>query len=136
VRHTRTWLCPYCSKVCPRHWNTERHIFSQHGLRGQPVDSVTGLTRAQSQARGRCGKRYFSGARKLQLQQGSRPYYYPYGDDSQNESDKRFWELADRFKDLKVLEILREMQRDIVTIMQQNNQIIALLVSFFNTRIG
>jgi Txe/YoeB family toxin of Txe-Axe toxin-antitoxin module len=67
---------------------------------------------------------------------GSWPSYYPYRNDTQNESDKGFWEQADRVKDLKVLEILREMQRDIVTIMQQNNQIIALLVSFFNARPG
>lgn len=134
MRTTRTWLCPYCSKVCPRHWNTERHIFSQHGLPGEPVDSVTGLTRAQSQARSSCGKRYFDGARKSQLQQGSWPSYYPYRNDTQNESDKGFWELVDRVNDLKVLEILREMQRDIVTIMQQNNQIIALLVSFLQCK--
>jgi hypothetical protein len=110
----------------------ERHILSQHGLPGEPVDCVTGLT----QARSSYGKRYFDGARKSQLQQGSWPSYYPYRNDTQNESDKGFWELADMVKDLRVLEILREMQRDIVTIMQQNTQIIALLVSFFNARPG
>jgi Txe/YoeB family toxin of Txe-Axe toxin-antitoxin module len=113
----------------------ERHILSQHGLSGEPIDSATGLTRVQSRARGSYGNRYFNGARS-QLQQGPWPSYYPYRSDTQNESDKRFWELADRVKDLKVLEMLREMQRDIVTIMQQNNQIIALLVGFFNARPG
>ena len=103
---------------------------------GEPIDSVTGLTRVQSRARGSYGNRYFNGARKSQLQQGSWPSYYPYRNDAQNESNKGFWEQADRVKDLKVLEILREMQRDMVTIMQQNNQIIALIVSFFNARPG
>jgi hypothetical protein len=114
----------------------ERHILSQHGLSGEPIDSASGLTRVQSRARGSYGNRYFKAARKSQLQQGSWPSYYPYRNDTQNESDKGFWELADRVKDLKVLEMLREIQRDIVTIMQQNSQIIALLVSFFNARPG
>jgi hypothetical protein len=136
MRVSSTWRCPYCSKVCPRHWNTERHILSQHGLSGEPIDSATGLTRVQSRARGSYGNRYFNDTRKSQLQQGSWPSYYPYRNDTQNESDKGFWELADRVKDLKVLEVLREMQGNMVTIMQQNSQIIALLVSFFNARPG
>jgi hypothetical protein len=114
----------------------ERHILSQHGLSGEPINSATGLTRVQRWARGSYGNRYFNGARKLQLQQGSWPSYYPYRNDTQKESDKGFWELADRVKDLKVLEILREMQGNMVTIMQQNSQIIALLVGFFNPRPG
>ncbi|HET6640002.1 MAG TPA: hypothetical protein VFG77_00145 [Nitrososphaeraceae archaeon] len=100
----------------------------------EPVNSVTGLTRAQSRARGSSGNRYLNGTRKSQLPQGSWPSSYPYRNDTQNESDKGFWELADRVKDLKVLEILREMQGNMVTIMQQNSQIIELLVSFFNAR--
>jgi hypothetical protein len=68
------------------------------------------------------------------MQPGSRPSYYAYRNDTQNESDKGFWELADRIKDIKELEILREMQGNIVTIMQQNSRIIALLVNSFNAR--
>jgi hypothetical protein len=70
------------------------------------------------------------------MQPGLRPPYHPYRNDTQNESDKGFWELADRIKDIKELEILREMQGNIVTIMQQNSRIIALLVNFFNVRPG
>ena len=70
------------------------------------------------------------------MQPGSRPSYYPYRNDTQNESDKGFWELADRIRDIKELEILREMQGNIVTIMQQNSRLIALLVNFFNARPG
>jgi hypothetical protein len=108
MRVSSTWRCPYCSKLCPRHWNMERHILSQHGLSGEPINSATGLTRVQRWARGSYGNRYFNGARKSQLQQGSWPSYYPYRNDTQKESDKGFWELADRVKDLKVLEIVRE----------------------------
>lgn len=68
------------------------------------------------------------------MQPGLRPPYHPYRNDTQNESDKGFWELADRIKDIKELEILREMQGNIVTIMQQNSRIIALLGNFFNAR--
>ena len=68
------------------------------------------------------------------MQPGLRPPYHPYRNDTQNESDKGFWELADRIKDIKELEILREIQGNIVTIMQQNSRIIALLVNFFNAR--
>src|SRR5918999_1588258 len=129
MRINRKWRCPYCNIVTPRHWNMVRHIVTQHRMLGEPFDSATGLTRVQSRARGSYGNRYFNGARKSQLQQGSWPSYYPYRNDTQNESDKGFWELADRVKDLKVLEILREMQGNMVTIMQQNSQIIALIVS-------
>ena len=68
------------------------------------------------------------------MQPGLRPPYHPYRNDTQNESDKRFWDFADRIKDIKELEILREIQGNIVTIMQQNSRIIALLVNFFNAR--
>ena len=68
------------------------------------------------------------------MQPDLRPPYHPYRNDTQNESDKGFWEFADRIKDIKELEILREMQGNIVTIMQQNSRIIALLVNFFNAR--
>jgi hypothetical protein len=70
------------------------------------------------------------------MQPGSRPSYYPYRNDTQNESDKGFWELANRIKDIKELEILREMQGNIGTIIQQNSRIIALLVNFCNVRPG
>jgi hypothetical protein len=112
----------------------ERHILSQHGLSGEPINSATGLTRAQSRARSSYGNKYYNGARNSRMQPGSRPSYYPYRNDTQNESDKGFWELADRIKDIKELEILREMQGNIVTIMQQNSRIIALLVNSFNAR--
>jgi hypothetical protein len=112
----------------------ERHILSQHGLSGEPIGFVTGLTRVQSRATRNYGNRYFNGATKSQLQGGSWPSYHPCRNDTQNESDKGSWELLDRVKDLKELEILREMQGNLVTIMEQNSQIIALLGSFFNAR--
>ena len=70
------------------------------------------------------------------MQPGLRPPYHPYRNDTQNESDKRFWDFADRIKDIKELEILSEIQGNIVTIMQQNSRLIALLVNFFNARPG
>jgi hypothetical protein len=80
------------------------------------------------------GNRHFNSARQSQLQGGSLPSYYPQRNDTRNEGDKGFWELADRAEDIIELKILKEMQGNLVIIMQQNSQIIALLTRFFSTR--
>jgi hypothetical protein len=103
-------------------------------LIGRTYRLYHGLTRVKSTAQRSYANRYFSGARKSPLQEGSWPSYYPYRNETRNDSDKGFWELAGRVKDLKELKILREMQENLVAIMQQNSKIIALLGSFFNAR--
>jgi uncharacterized C2H2 Zn-finger protein len=130
MRLTSLWRCPYCSKVSPRHWNMGRHIVSQHGLLGEPVDSLTGLTRVQSKTRRSFGNRHFNSVRQLQLHGGSWPSY----NNTQNDRVRGFWEWADRTNDIKELKIIKEMQGNLVTIMQQNSQIIALLTSFLSAR--
>ena len=116
----------------------QRHISSQHGLSGEPIDSVTGLTRLQSRsmARRSYDNRYFHNSVKSVYQPSPGLSTYHRNNDNENDSDKSFWEMADKFKDLTELELLREIKGNSVTIVQQNNQIIALLVSIFNTRRG
>jgi hypothetical protein len=116
----------------------ERHIFSQHGLSGEPIDSVTGLTRLQSQsmARRSYDKSYFHNWAKSRYQPGPWPSTYHRSNDNENDSNKSFWEMADKFKDLKELELIREIQGNVATIVHQNNQIIALLGSIFDTMRG
>jgi hypothetical protein len=50
----------------------------------------------------------------------------------EDDSDKRFWELTDMYRNLRELELLKGLEGDLATIKQQNSQIIALLVSMFN----
>jgi hypothetical protein len=57
MRSKKMWRSPYCSSISPRHWNMERHIRSQHGFSGEPIDSITGLIRSKSFA-SRCSLGY------------------------------------------------------------------------------
>jgi hypothetical protein len=124
------WCCPWCRQVSPRHWNLTRHIALLHNSLGEPTDSVTGLTRLQKASYGD------RAIRKLR-----QSYYRPSSwqsdsfpiDDIHNESYKEFWRLADR---IKWLELLKQMQGYLATIIQQNGQIIGLLDSLFRVTRG
>ena len=98
----------------------ERHIRSQHGFSGEPIDSITGLIR---------GKPF-----RKPIQ--SRPWAPPYSSNnrSENNSDRKFWETADKVRITNELELLREIKGNLLAIRQQNTQIILLLGSIVNAR--
>ena len=127
------WRCPYCTKVSQRHWNMKRHIRLQHDAPAEPIDSITGLARFQRSmgVRGVHGNRYYRNS-DPKSRFGSWPSYYQGNEANEDDSDKRFWELTDMYRNLKELELLKGLQGDLATIKQQNSQIIALLVSMFN----
>jgi hypothetical protein len=79
--------------------------------------------------RGVHGNRYY---RNSESRFGSWPSHYQSNEAKEDDSDKRFRELTDMFRNLKELELLKGLQGDLATIKQQNSQIIALLVSMFN----
>jgi hypothetical protein len=114
------WRCPYCSSISPRHWNVERHIKLQHGLSGEPIDSITGLIRGKS----------------FRKPMQFRPWAAPSSSNnrSKNNSDNKFWEMADKIRITRELELLREIKGNLLAIRQQNTQIILLLGSIVNAR--
>jgi hypothetical protein len=81
--------------------------------------------------RGYHGNRYYRNSDPISWF-GSWPSYYQSKEVKEDDSDKRFWELTDMYKNLKELELLKGLQGDLATIKQQNSQIIGLLVSMFN----
>jgi hypothetical protein len=111
----------------------KRHIRLQHDTPAEPIDSITGLARFQRSmgVRGIHSNGYYRNS-DPKSRFGSWPSYYQGNEASEHDSDKRFWEWADMYKNLKELELLKGLQGDLATIKQQNSQIIALLVSMFN----
>ena len=111
----------------------KRHVRLQHDTLAEPIDSITGLARFQGSmsVRGYHGNRYYRNSDPISWF-GSWPSYYQSKEVKEDDSDKRFWELTDMYKNLKELELLKGLQGDLATIKQQNSQIIALLVSMFN----
>jgi hypothetical protein len=48
IPRTFGWYCPFDNYKSEKHYNTQRHIDLRHGYgSGQPIDSLTGLTREQ-----------------------------------------------------------------------------------------
>jgi hypothetical protein len=137
MRTQRKWQCPYCTGVSmdsPRHWNVVRHIRLVHGHDGQPVDYLTKLTRYQVQDRVRMNDVH--GYRRDNLnyhhvgkQLSQKPHQYSNNNDFDEEHnrDKKFWEWADKLNKIKELEIIMEIRRNLVHIIEQNNLIISLL---------
>jgi hypothetical protein len=133
MRTQRKWQCPYCTGVrmaSSRHWNVVRHIKLIHRHYGQPVDYLTKLTRYQVHDRVRMYNVH--GYRQANLkhhhvgkQLGQKPHQYSDNNDINEEHnrDKKFWELADKSIYLKELEVIMEIQRNSVHIIQQNNLI-------------
>ena len=111
----------------------KRHIRLQHDASTEPIDSITGLARFQRSrgVRGVYGSRYYRDS-DPKSRFGSWPSYYQGNEANEDDSDKRFRELTDMYKNLKELELLKGLQGDLAAIKQQNGQIIALLVSMFN----
>lgn len=146
--HKRIWECPFCtynSMMSPRHWNVQRHISLVHGLKGEPLDHLTRLTRLQLQSR--VGMNYWNS----NFQHSSLPSYQPSRrlierrapssfhntnnnyENYENERDERFWENFDRMKVLKMLEVLKEIRDTSTQIVQQNILIISQLAKIINT---
>jgi hypothetical protein len=121
----------------PRHWNVQRHIRLMHGLTGEPVDYLTGLTRFQLQHT--AGLNYRHG----NFQRSASPIYQPrekrlkdwqpsYPYNSNNDPDKKTWEALYMMKDLKILETLKEIRENSARIVQQNILIISQLARIIN----
>src|SRR5215207_1878578 len=125
-----------------RHWNVQRHINTIHfsgGRNAEPVDYRSGLTRERSKVcEYLCRRSYYQ-----QQQQQQRPSYYQqqqeqrrlelrdqkdYGD--KDDFDRGFWTWANS---LNGLQLLQEIQVKTTQIVQQNQQIIALLTRLINT---
>jgi hypothetical protein len=39
LKEKKGWHCPYCSQICPRHWNMNVHIQRKHRGIGEPVEA-------------------------------------------------------------------------------------------------
>ncbi|MFZ0328570.1 MAG: hypothetical protein WAL66_14830 [Nitrososphaeraceae archaeon] len=39
MKEKKGWHCPYCSQICPRHWNMKVHIQRKHQGIGEPVEA-------------------------------------------------------------------------------------------------
>ena len=111
----------------------KRHVRLQHDTLAEPIDSITGLARFKRSmgVRGVHGNRYYRNP-DPKSRFGSWPSSYQGNEVKEDDSEKRFWEWTDMYKNLKELELLKGLQGDLATIKQQNSQIIALLVSMFN----
>jgi len=123
------WECPFCTYNSSRHWNVQRHISLIHGLKGEPLDHLTCLTRLQ--LRPRVGMNYWDG----NFQQSSSPSFrntIPY-ENYENDRDKRFWENIDRMQVLMMLKVLKEIRDNSAQIVQQNSIIISQLANIINT---
>jgi hypothetical protein len=79
------------------------------------MDSITGLIRMRPSRKPLQAGHYFN-PRPPQLSGENR---------IENDSDKRFWEMADKVKTLKELELIQEIKGNLSFIMQQNAQMIS-----------
>lgn len=138
------WSCPYCANMLSsRHWNVQRHINTIHfsgGRNAEPVDYCSGLTREQSKVWEYLCRRSHS---QQQQQRQQRPLYYQqqqeqrrlelrdqkdYG--NKDDPDRGFWTWVNSINGLR---LLQEIQVKTTQIVQQNQQIIALLTRLIDT---
>jgi hypothetical protein len=126
----RIWECPLCTFNSSRHWNVQRHISLIHGLKGEPLDHLTRLTRLQLLSR--VGMNYWDG----NFQHSSSPSFRNTNnnyENYENDRDKGFWENFDRMQVPKMLEVLKEIRGTSAQIVQQNTIIISQLANIINT---
>jgi hypothetical protein len=135
-----TWTCPLC--ICmssSRHWNIKRHINTlHHHLRGEPLDSVTGYTRAQIEAARKSLRPSYYYDPNTPFRNYSSPHSYTSTSDSYSENvvnensspfGETFWDTTYKAMTFKLFE---DIKIDMARLMKQNEEIIALLRKITN----
>jgi hypothetical protein len=140
-----TWTCPFCIRISSsRHWNIKRHINTLHPhLRGEPLDSVTGCTRAQIEAARKSLRTssYYDPNTHFRNYSSPRSYTptsrsYSLSSSQENVVNENsspfaetFWETTYKAMTFKLFEYIKI---DMARLMKQNEEIIALLRKISN----
>jgi hypothetical protein len=129
-----TWTCPFCIHMSSsRHWNIKRHINTlHHHLGGEPLDSVTGYTRAQIEAvrKSLRPSSYASTLSSYSLSSSQQK------EQQQNVVNEKSHQFEEKFLDwahkTTELKSLNNIKTDVAHLKKQNEEIIALLRKITN----
>jgi hypothetical protein len=141
-----TWTCPFCIRMSSsRHWNIKRHINTLHPhLRGEPIDSVTGYTRAQIEAARkslRPSYYYYDPNTPFRKYSSPRSYTstshsYSLSSSQENVVNENSSAFAETFWDTTykamIFKLFEYIKTDMARLMKQNEEIIALLRKITN----